>query len=144
MKKEIHPKYDKAVIKCACGNVIETKSSVPGEMHVELCSACHPFYTGKQKFIDTAGRVDKFKARMEAARLSKKTKGKIQKDDSDNTTKARDNSEKLKALKEDLVITEEPKTTEAPGEVTQAATSDEENAAADELPDSSKIDNKEN
>jgi large subunit ribosomal protein L31 len=68
MKNNIHPKYEKTVVKCACGNQFETKSTVAGEMSVELCSACHPFYTGKQKFVDTAGRVDKFRARMQAAK----------------------------------------------------------------------------
>ena len=74
MKKEIHPKYDKATVKCACGNTFETKSTNP-DIHVELCSACHPFYTGKQKLVDTAGRVDKFEAkRKKAEELAKKNK----------------------------------------------------------------------
>ncbi|TMA53354.1 MAG: 50S ribosomal protein L31, partial [Deltaproteobacteria bacterium] len=57
MKEGIHPRYDKAKIVCACGNVIETRSTVP-QIHVEICSACHPFFTGKQKLVDTAGRVE--------------------------------------------------------------------------------------
>lgn len=61
MKKNTHPKYyPKAKISCACGNVIETGSTME-EMKVEICSACHPFYTGKKKSLDTAGRVDRFK-----------------------------------------------------------------------------------
>lgn len=72
--KPIHPKYyEKAKIKCACGNVIETGSTVP-EMNIEICSACHPFYTGKHKLVDTAGRVDKFKARQEKARKMREVK----------------------------------------------------------------------
>jgi len=59
MKEGIHPKYDSARIVCACGNVIETRSTVP-TVHVEICSACHPFFTGKQKLMDTAGRVERF------------------------------------------------------------------------------------
>jgi large subunit ribosomal protein L31 len=59
MKEGIHPKYDKASIVCACGNVVETRSTVP-QIHVEICSACHPFFTGKQKLVDTAGRVERF------------------------------------------------------------------------------------
>src|SRR5437870_1438707 len=59
MKEGIHPRYDKARIVCACGNVIETRSTVP-QIHVEICSACHPFFTGKQKLVDTAGRVERF------------------------------------------------------------------------------------
>ena len=59
MKEGIHPKYDKSVIACACGNVVETRSTVP-RIHVEICAACHPFFTGKQKLMDTAGRVERF------------------------------------------------------------------------------------
>ena len=59
MKENIHPKYEDATITCACGNVINTKST-KGDIRVEICSKCHPFYTGKQKLVDTSGRVDKF------------------------------------------------------------------------------------
>lgn len=67
MKKNIHPEYGPAVIVCACGNRVETTSTVP-EMHVEICSACHPFYTGQKKIVDTAGRVDRFTRRVEHAK----------------------------------------------------------------------------
>ena len=60
MKKGIHPEYKEATIKCACGNVIETRST-RGSFNVEICSACHPFFTGKQKLVDSAGRVERFK-----------------------------------------------------------------------------------
>ncbi|MDD5015060.1 MAG: 50S ribosomal protein L31 [Atribacterota bacterium] len=59
MKKDIHPKYEKATISCACGNTFET-GSTKKNMKVEICSVCHPFFTGKQKMIDTTGRVEKF------------------------------------------------------------------------------------
>ena len=59
MKKEIHPKYGKAIISCACGNSFET-GSTKESMKIEICSACHPFFTGKQKIVDTAGRVERF------------------------------------------------------------------------------------
>ncbi|MBN1149713.1 50S ribosomal protein L31 [candidate division WOR-3 bacterium] len=59
MKKGIHPKYQKCTITCACGNIIETYSTRPS-FNVEICSACHPYFTGKQKFVDTAGRVERF------------------------------------------------------------------------------------
>jgi large subunit ribosomal protein L31 len=59
MKEGIHPKYDEAKITCACGNVVETKSTA-GDIEVEICSSCHPFFTGKQKLVDTAGRVERF------------------------------------------------------------------------------------
>lgn len=60
MKAGIHPDYQKATVKCACGNTFETRS-VRKEIVVEICSNCHPFFTGKQKLIDTAGRVDRFR-----------------------------------------------------------------------------------
>jgi large subunit ribosomal protein L31 len=63
MKDKIHPKYVEAEIRCACGNVIKTRSTKPSVM-VGICNVCHPFYTGTQKFVDTAGRVDKFQQRM--------------------------------------------------------------------------------
>jgi large subunit ribosomal protein L31 len=59
MKKEIHPEYKLSTVKCACGSSFQTHSTV-GDMKVEICSACHPFFTGKQKLIDSAGRVEKF------------------------------------------------------------------------------------
>jgi large subunit ribosomal protein L31 len=59
MKKDIHPEYNDTTISCACGNVIETRSTVSG-IKVEVCSACHSFFTGQQKFVDSAGRVEKF------------------------------------------------------------------------------------
>ncbi|HOO91182.1 MAG TPA: 50S ribosomal protein L31 [Syntrophales bacterium] len=59
MKKNIHPEYKKATITCVCGNVIETRST-KGDTKIEICSQCHPFYTGKQKIMDTAGRIEKF------------------------------------------------------------------------------------
>lgn len=62
MKAGIHPEYKEAKITCACGTVIETHSTVP-KIHVEICSNCHPFYTGKQKFVDTAGRVERLRKR---------------------------------------------------------------------------------
>ncbi|MBN2443762.1 MAG: 50S ribosomal protein L31 [Spirochaetales bacterium] len=62
MKKGIHPKYESTTITCACGNVIETRSTVK-DIKIEICSKCHPFFTGKQKLIDTTGRVERFKKR---------------------------------------------------------------------------------
>ncbi|MDR2021259.1 MAG: 50S ribosomal protein L31 [Treponema sp.] len=60
MKEGIHPKYAITKISCACGNVIETRSTVK-DIKVEICSACHPFFTGKQKLVDTAGRIERFR-----------------------------------------------------------------------------------
>lgn len=63
MKEGIHPKYVEAKVKCGCGNEFTTRSTVE-KINVEICSVCHPFYTGKQKFVDTAGRIDKFKKKF--------------------------------------------------------------------------------
>lgn len=60
MKEKIHPKYEKATVSCACGSTFET-GSTKKELKIDICSSCHPFYTGKQKFIDTGGRVERFK-----------------------------------------------------------------------------------
>ena len=59
MKSDLHPKYVESTIICACGNVIHTRSTKPN-IHVDICSKCHPFFTGKQKFVDSEGRVEKF------------------------------------------------------------------------------------
>lgn len=59
MKKDIHPKYEDAKVTCGCGNTFMTRSTKK-DIHVEMCSACHPFFTGKMKFVDTTGRVEKF------------------------------------------------------------------------------------
>ena len=66
MRKKIHPQYGSAMITCACGNKIKTASTVKN-MRIEVCSMCHPAFTGKSKFVDVAGRVDKFKVRQEKA-----------------------------------------------------------------------------
>ena len=63
MKQGIHPNFVDCTITCACGNVIKTRSTKP-EIHVEVCSKCHPFYTGKQKLVDTGGRVERFNKRF--------------------------------------------------------------------------------
>jgi len=70
MKKEIHPKYDKVVIHCGCGNTFETRSTAK-EIHAEICSMCHPFYTGKQKYVDTAGRIERFQKKYGTSYIKK-------------------------------------------------------------------------
>ncbi len=65
MKEGIHPNYQECTITCACGEVVKTRST-KGNLRVEICSKCHPFFTGKQKFVDSGGRVDKFKNRLNA------------------------------------------------------------------------------
>jgi len=63
VKQGIHPEYHKTIVKCSCGNTFETRSTSKDELHVELCSQCHPFYTGKQKLVDAGGRVERFNRR---------------------------------------------------------------------------------
>jgi large subunit ribosomal protein L31 len=61
MKPDIHPEYSEITVNCSCGNSFKTKSTAGQDLNLEVCSACHPFYTGKQKILDTGGRVDKFR-----------------------------------------------------------------------------------
>jgi large subunit ribosomal protein L31 len=63
MKQGIHPDYHEITVHCACGNEFQTRSTKKDNLHIEICSECHPFFTGKQKLIDTAGRVDRFNKR---------------------------------------------------------------------------------
>ncbi len=65
MKEGIHPKYEEVEVRCACGNTFKTRSTKP-ELHLEICSACHPFFTGRQKLIDTEGRVERFSKKFGA------------------------------------------------------------------------------
>jgi large subunit ribosomal protein L31 len=64
MKADIHPGYQEIKATCSCGNVIETRSTLTADIHLEVCSACHPFYTGKQKILDAGGRVERFRKRF--------------------------------------------------------------------------------
>jgi large subunit ribosomal protein L31 len=64
MKVKIHPEYAEVAVTCACGNRFTTRSTLCSDVRVEICSACHPFYTGKQKFVDAAGRVEKFQRKF--------------------------------------------------------------------------------
>ncbi len=64
MKEGIHPNYSEIKVSCSCGNTFETRSTLGKDLHVEVCSKCHPFYTGQQKVVDTAGQIDKFKKRF--------------------------------------------------------------------------------
>ena len=73
MKKGIHPKYQKCTVTCACGNTFETQATVP-VLKLDICNVCHPFYTGKQKFVDTAGRVQRFKERYASYRKKQEEK----------------------------------------------------------------------
>ncbi|MGK0441892.1 MAG: large subunit ribosomal protein L31 [Pseudohongiellaceae bacterium] len=66
MRADIHPKYEEMTATCSCGNVVKTRSTLGKDMHLDVCSACHPFYTGKQKMLDSGGRVDRFRKRFGA------------------------------------------------------------------------------
>lgn len=102
MKKDIHPNYQKAKVICSCGNTFETMSTVP-EIHVEICSVCHPFYTGKQKLVDTAGRVDKFRSRMEAAKKIKLEKAESRDNSKDATARTKKVVDKaIEEIKEEI------------------------------------------
>ena len=72
MQKEIHPAYNEVTAHCACGNTFQTRSTLK-ELRVDICSACHPFFTGKQKFVDAAGRVEKFQKRFGGNYFAKQT-----------------------------------------------------------------------
>ena len=76
MKEGIHPKYEAVNVRCACGETYTTRSTKGGEIRLEICSKCHPFYTGKQKLIDSAGRVERFKQKYGDQRLPIKNKSK--------------------------------------------------------------------
>jgi large subunit ribosomal protein L31 len=67
MKASIHPEYGEITVSCSCGNVFKTRSTMGKDLQLDVCSNCHPFYTGKQKIVDTAGRVDKFRKKYAAA-----------------------------------------------------------------------------
>ncbi len=64
MRAEIHPQYGEITATCSCGNVIKTRSTLCSDIHIDVCSQCHPFFTGKQKIVDSGGRVDRFKKRF--------------------------------------------------------------------------------
>ncbi|GAB5452279.1 MAG: 50S ribosomal protein L31 [Halioglobus sp.] len=66
MKADIHPKYEGMTATCSCGNTIKTRSTLCEDIHIDVCSQCHPFFTGKQKIVDSGGRVDRFKKRFGA------------------------------------------------------------------------------
>ncbi|MBV1881955.1 MAG: 50S ribosomal protein L31 [Pseudomonadales bacterium] len=72
MRQDIHPDYTSIKATCSCGNVIETRSTICKDIHLDICSACHPFYTGTQKVVDTGGRIDKFNKRFGALTKAKK------------------------------------------------------------------------
>ena len=97
MKSDIHPKYQDTTFICACGAKYIAGSTIGEEFQTEICSACHPFYTGKQKLIDTSGRVDKFMAKMKkAADIASKKKSKKAKEEGEDSAEktAEENTEK--------------------------------------------------
>lgn len=71
MKSDIHPTYDTTTVTCSCGNTFVTRSTKPGDMSIELCNECHPFFTGKQKLVDSGGRVERFQKRYGKSTFTK-------------------------------------------------------------------------
>jgi large subunit ribosomal protein L31 len=102
LKKEIHPEYKPTRFICACGSVIETRSTRGGEVKIDICSSCHPFFTGRQKLVDSAGKVERFQKRYEGKPAPSKTKAK---------PKAKP---KLKAKPGPRLKTAKPKTAKSP------------------------------
>jgi large subunit ribosomal protein L31 len=84
VKTDIHPQYDKTSVTCSCGNTFETRSTKPGDMHIELCNECHPFFTGKQKVVDAGGRVERFQRRYGKSTFTKA--GEAKAEDSEEET----------------------------------------------------------
>lgn len=73
MKTKVHPDYNELTVTCACGSTFQTRSTLGKDLQVDICASCHPFYTGKQKFVDTAGRVEKFQRKFGGEYFRKKT-----------------------------------------------------------------------
>ncbi|MDO8331465.1 MAG: 50S ribosomal protein L31 [Fluviicoccus sp.] len=72
MRADIHPRYEEITATCSCGNIIQTRSTLGKNIHLDVCGKCHPFYTGQQKVVDTGGRIDKFKQRFGVRGVVKK------------------------------------------------------------------------
>ncbi len=85
MKADIHPKYADTTVTCSCGNTFVTRSTKPGEVHVELCNECHPFFTGKQKLVDSGGRVERFQKRYGGTAVKSKKRLKAEAEVSEET-----------------------------------------------------------
>ena len=131
MRKDIHPKYEEATVTCVCGNTFKTRSTLP-EINVEICSACHPFFTGTQKLIDSAGRIERFMTKYgkdyaadEAPEKADAKDAPVEKPKADDAPKAEDKpaeqpkaeeKPKVEAAPADENPAEEPKTVEAPAE----------------------------
>lgn len=103
MKEGIHPKYEQVEVRCACGNTFTTRSTKP-ELHLEICSACHPFFTGRQKLIDTEGRVERFSKKFGAQTAEQRKAAEKAKPKTTRTAPVRNAkaTEKGKAVKLDL------------------------------------------
>ena len=101
MKQGIHPDYDVVTVTCSCGNSFETKSAV-GDLKVEICSECHPYFTGKQKVIDSAGRIDKFRLRYGGGEEKAEEKGKEKKKETQaKKTEAKAEKKETKSAKKE-------------------------------------------
>jgi large subunit ribosomal protein L31 len=118
MKPGVHPEYKPAKVICACGNVIETRS-VRGDFHIEICAQCHPFFTGKQKIMDTAGRIERFKTRY-AAQPAAPAPKKVEAAAPKAAAKAEAPKENRAAKRAKSVKTKKPEAAAAPAEAPEA------------------------
>lgn len=110
MKKDIHPAYHETPVVCSCGNTFVVGSTMTGTMKVEVCYACHPFYTGKQKLIDSTGRVDKFKQRVLQAQEKLKAKRKTVTAEKEDVSDEEQTSDKAEVAVEETTKTPAKKT----------------------------------
>ena len=119
MKAEIHPEYTQTTVKCVCGHTWQTRSTRGGELHVDICSACHPFYTGKQKLVDTAGRVERFRKRYE--KVEKLKAEQVAKDAAEKAAQETAAAPKAEAPKAEAPKVVAPKAESAPAKAAPAA-----------------------
>jgi len=117
MKEAIHPDYKPAKVVCACGNVIETRST-RGDFHIEICAQCHPFFTGKQKILDTAGRIERFKTRYAASPTAAPAKPEARK--APEPVKKAEAPRENRAAKRAKAAKSKPKAEAAPAEAAEA------------------------
>ncbi len=118
MKTDIHPKYQEITFKCACGAKFVAGSTIEKEFQTEICSSCHPFYTGKQKLVDTSGRVDKFMAKMKKAQeKAEKNVKKVEKGEeevAEETAEESAEEEEKEVTEKEVVEEEKPEAEEEP------------------------------
>jgi large subunit ribosomal protein L31 len=139
LKPEIHPKYELTTVVCSCGNRYETRSTAGGELHVELCNQCHPFFTGQQKFVDTGGRVQRFSdkfgsaasAVLEKEAAEKEARRKASEEAAAKAKQERDAKAAEKAAKAAQYESKAPKERPVASEASAEASADDASSAED-------------